>query len=200
MHGLQPCNFLAVFLQHSFYLCRHTLPIPCFESHLGGDAVNQITAFGEERKTGDRLVFFLRGVRSFVGYALYHTYLLGIDRTQRVIQKRKAGIGMDAVITLLQVLIYIHVPRSNAGEDGVFLLPHDAVPGIEHLHKQCLASLGKSKALSIHNVCLEPKVFTGFVNPLVRLEIDKFSGFRHGSLLRMASKRMTNQQTQEKEK
>ena len=84
---------------------------------------------------------------------------------------------MDAVIALFQVLIYIHVPFGNTGEDGVFLLPHDAILGIEHLHKQRLASLGKSKALSIHNVYLEPKVFTGLINPLVRLKIDGFGKY-----------------------
>lgn len=107
---------------------------------------------------------------------------------------------MDAVIALLQVLVHIDVPLGNAGKDGVFLLPYDAVLGIEHFHKQRLASVGKGKALSVQSVGLEPKVFTGLINPLVCLEVDKFSGFRHGSFLRMASKRMTNQQTQEKEK
>ena len=117
------------------------------------------------------MVFFLKGVRTFVGYSLYNTYLLGIDRTLRVIQKRKAGIGMDAVIALFQVLVHINMPSSNAGKDGVFLLPHDAVLGIEHFHKQRLASVGKGKALSVQSVSLEPKVFTGLVNPLVCLEV-----------------------------
>ena len=75
---------------------------------------------GEEGKPGNRLVFFLRAVCPFVGYALYNTYLLGIDRTQRVIQKRKAGIGMDAVIALLQVLVHIDVPLAMPERMGYF--------------------------------------------------------------------------------
>ena len=84
---------------------------------------------------------------------------------------------MDAVIALFQVLVHINMPSSNAGKDGVFLLPHDAVLGIEHFHKQRLASVGKGKALSVQSVSLEPKVFTGLVNPLVCLEIDQFERY-----------------------
>lgn len=81
---------------------------------------------------------------------------------------------MDAVIAFLQLLIYIDMSFGNTGKDGIFLLPHDTVLGIEHLHKQGLATIGKEKTLSIHNIRLEPKILARLVNAFVSLEIDKF--------------------------
>ena len=64
------------------------------------NSVNQITTFEEEGKPGNRLSFSCRSIRSFVGYASLH--VSSWDRPDATChsRKRKAGIGMDAVIAL----------------------------------------------------------------------------------------------------
>ena len=81
---------------------------------------------------------------------------------------------MDAVVARTEFLVHVDVPFSHARMYRIFLLPHDAVPAVRHLHEQGTAPVRKCQCLRIEGIRLEPQVFACLIYALAGLQVHRF--------------------------